>query len=230
MIETAYTGKRAAEYDDKRFTTPQGKLFDTIERNELEKRLQAFGKTGNIAEIGCGTGRFLPLAAQYCDQVTGVDPSKDMLGIARKKVKDHPTAQLLEGEGAKIPLEDSSQDFVYSIRTLNQVESPEYGFRMIMDLFRICKAGGHILMEIQNKKSLNWSINKTRFTVNEVCNFVEKEKLGTVLDTSGILFFTQTALDKTPAFLIPLYRLFDNIFTKLFGKLCTRCYIHVKKA
>lgn len=230
MIETAYTENTAFEYDDKRFATPQGEWFNAIECNELEKRLKAYGKTENIAEVGCGTGRFLPLAANYCEKITGIDPSEDMLNLAEKKLTGHPTAQLLKGEGASIPLEDESQDFVYSIRTLNQVENTDYALKMIRDLFRVCKPGGCVLMEILNKKSLNRTKGNTRFTVDEICRFIEKEKLGSVLDTSGILFFTQTLLDKTPPFLLPLYRLFDGIFTALFKKTCTRCYIHVHKA
>lgn len=230
MIDTAYTEGTAFEYDDKRFTTPQGKLFNAIESNELEKRLKAFGKTERIVEVGCGTGRFLPIAATYGEQVTGIDPSLDMLQLARKKVAALPSVKLLEGEGSAIPLEDGSQDFVYSIRTLNQVESTDYAHRMIKDLFRICKSSGVVLMEILNKKSLNRTTNNTRLTVNEVCRFVEREKLGTVLNTSGILFFTQTALDHTPTFLLPAYRLLDGLFSTLFGKNCTRCYIYVKKS
>ena len=230
MIDTAYTETTAFEYDDKRFTTPQGKLFNAIESNELEKRLHVFGKTGNIVEVGCGTGRFLPMAATYCKQITGIDPSKDMLQLAGKKLTTHPSAQLLEGEGAAIPLEDKSQDFVYSIRTLNQVESTDYALRMIKDLFRICKPKGCVLIEILNKKSLNKTTDNTRFTVDEVCQFIEEENLGTVLNTSGILFFTQTVLDRTPTVLLPVYRLLDGLFSKLFGKNCTRCYIYVKKS
>ncbi len=162
MIKTAYTETTAFEHDNKPFTTPQGKLFNAIESNGLEKRLQAFGKTGSIVEVGYGTGRFLSIAAAYCKQITGIDPSKDMLQLAGEKVADHPSAKLLEGEGAAIPLKNGSQDFVYSIRTLNQVENTDYALKMIKDLFRICKPGGCVLMEILNKKSLNRTTDNTQ--------------------------------------------------------------------
>ena len=230
MADTAYREKKAFEYDQRRFVSPQGKVFHAMEWAELQHRLQGKGQGGSVLEVGCGTGRFLPLVAEYADELTGVDPSEDMLQIARKKVEGFSHVKLMKGEGAQLDLPDSSQDFVYSIRTINQVESREYALRMIRELFRVCKPGGEVLVEILNQKSLNRTRDNTRFSVDEICEFITKEKLGNVLDVSGILFLTQTLLDRVPAFLLPLYRIADKTLSTLFKKNCTRCYIHARKS
>ncbi len=228
-IKTAYMEDAAFEYDKIRFLSPQGRLFNSFEEHELECSLQALERSAYVVEVGCGTGRFLPLAARYSDHVTGIDPSKDMLQMTQEKVANILAIQLLEGEGASVPLKDGSQDLVYSIRTLNQVGTHEYAYRMIKELFRICKPGGQVLLEIVNRKSLNRAKADVRFTVDEICHFLTAEKLGSIERKSGILFFSQTILDKTPAVLIPAYRIADQAFSRLFPKRCTRCYILARK-
>lgn len=229
MIDTAYTDNFAFEYDKIRFESPQGKLFHLFECNELEKRLRSLDKSASVVEVGCGTGRFLPLAARYSDHVTGIDPSDDMLHLTRVKVATIPSIQLLKGEGAVIPLRDNTIDFVYAIRTLNQVGTKDYAHRMIKELFRICRPGGNVLLEFVNSKSLNRATADVRFTSDEICQFLETEQLGTVENRSGILFFSQTILNKTPSLFIPIYHVLDRIFSKLIPRYCTRCYILVKK-
>ena len=41
-----------------------------------------------IVDVGCGTGRFCePLAERFAARVMGVDPSEQMLEVARKKTE-----------------------------------------------------------------------------------------------------------------------------------------------
>jgi len=228
-IKTAYTENSAFQYDEIRFSTPQGNHFDKLENYELERCLLPIDKESRVVEIGCGTGRFLIKVAKYSNYITGIDPSGDMLAEAEKKQPEKITFELKQGEGAKIPLNDAYADFAYSIRTLNQVESKNYAYQMIQEIFRICKPEGRYLLEIINPKSLNRQKEAVRLTVNEVTSFIKKNKMGSVLRVSGILFFTQTVLEKTPPALIPLYNFFDRIFSALLPKYCSRCYILIKK-
>lgn len=53
---------------------------------QIKDYLDASGKkTGDVLELGCGTGTFLNYIKEYGYNTTGMDLSEDMLAIARKK-------------------------------------------------------------------------------------------------------------------------------------------------
>lgn len=66
-----------------------------------------------ILEVGCGTGRVLLYLAQAGYQITGIDPSAEMLDVARRKLKSLPhladkvtliEAEIQKFDGGQFPL------------------------------------------------------------------------------------------------------------------------------
>jgi len=106
--------------------------------------LEAVKKTlpeGRGLEIGVGTGKFAsPLGIE-----TGVDPSIEMLRLAKKR---GVAAALARGE--KLPFRDSSFDYVCIIIALCFVDDPQ---KVAGESFRVLKPGGKVVVGIVDKES-----------------------------------------------------------------------------
>jgi len=61
-VRTAYIGKRAFEYDRKRFESPSGKIYNEMEMREFARVIKNVSVGSRVLEVGCGTGRFSEVA------------------------------------------------------------------------------------------------------------------------------------------------------------------------
>jgi SAM-dependent methyltransferase len=85
---------------------------------ELLRRLLGAGP-GRCVDLGCGTGRFLHVAADLGWEVTGVDVSADQLRLAARTAA---ATQLVHADAAAVPLEDASFDAGFSTFTHTDVD------------------------------------------------------------------------------------------------------------
>jgi ubiquinone/menaquinone biosynthesis C-methylase UbiE len=95
-------------YDSARGLSPEGRAFwaallaDVFNGTRVRRAL----------DVGCGTGRFLPLLRDVLDgAVVGVDPSADMLSVAARK--DAGRVQLVRAPAEALPIRASSIDLVF---------------------------------------------------------------------------------------------------------------------
>ena len=66
-----------------------------------------------IVDVGCGTGRFCePLAERFAARVMGVDPSEQMLEVARKKTSSG-RVEFRRASADALPLDPASADVVF---------------------------------------------------------------------------------------------------------------------
>jgi ubiquinone/menaquinone biosynthesis C-methylase UbiE len=89
-------------------------------------------------EIGCGAGRLLRPMAKDFGRVIGIDVSEEMIKHARDRVD----AELIVTDGASIPLEDNSVDFVFSYLVFQHIKSYVTVEDNFMHVARILKPGG----------------------------------------------------------------------------------------
>jgi len=168
--------------------------------SELEAIKKVLPKKGKGLEIGVGTARFAkPLGIKY-----GIDPSKKMLEIAKKRGVD-----VKLGYGEKLPFKNSTFDYIAIIITLCFVKDP---VKVLNEARRVLKKNGKIIIGIidrnsflgkfyQKKKSIfykqarffgvkelthllegvglkNFSYYQTIFKLPEKINSIEKPKKG----------------------------------------------------
>lgn len=127
------------------------KAYEILAKNELER----------IADIACGTGDLLlywKSRAQKKDikigEFVGIDPSKGMLEVAKKKVS---FASFLEGRAQELPLEGNSCDIVsisYGIR--NVVDKP----KALQEFNRVLKEKGIVVILEFTKQEKSGFISK----------------------------------------------------------------------
>ncbi|OGX15003.1 MAG: SAM-dependent methyltransferase [Omnitrophica WOR_2 bacterium RBG_13_41_10] len=109
--------------------------------SELEAIKRVLPKKGKGLEIGVGTGRFAaPLGIKY-----GIDPSKKMLEIAKRR-----GVNVRLGYGEKLPFGNFTFDYVAIIITLCFVKDP---LRVLNEARRVLRKGGKIIIGIVDKDS-----------------------------------------------------------------------------
>jgi ubiquinone/menaquinone biosynthesis C-methylase UbiE len=99
--------------------------------------------SGNILEIGFGTGLNLPHYPAHVRKVTTVDPNVGMYRRARRRIKQagvEVDQRLLGGE--RLPFEDNRFDCAVSTFTLCSIE--DVG-QALAEVYRVLKAGGKVL-------------------------------------------------------------------------------------
>jgi ubiquinone/menaquinone biosynthesis C-methylase UbiE len=94
-----------------------------------------------IVDVGCGTGRFCePLAERFSARVLGVDPSEQMLEVARKKTSS-PRVEFRRATADALPLEPASADVVFMSMVLHHLKDAG---AVIREFKRILRSGGHV--------------------------------------------------------------------------------------
>lgn len=243
LPETAYQGDMAADYDKYRFETPGGCKVNQIEVNKLLSAIDGLPENTVVLEAGCGTGRFLKRLADLGYSPWGLDPSNDMLEICAGKLGEGSRERLVQGEGERLPFEDDRFDFTYSIRVLNQVESPEYAMGFIRELIRVTSGGARVLVEYMDIRRQKIALNRfrhgsgwasdeqrgdTRLDADEIKKMVEGQGCKVVW-IQGAFFFGMTPYYVLPKLLLPVLVATDSLAAKMFPRLCSRVYFLIQK-
>jgi ubiquinone/menaquinone biosynthesis C-methylase UbiE len=96
-----------------------------------------------VLDVGCGAGAQLgPYLAAGC-RITGLDPSQEMLGEARRRLGAE--AALVPGDAADLPFEDGSFDLVMAATVLHQLD-PESVLPALQEMARVVRTGGRVLV------------------------------------------------------------------------------------
>ncbi len=104
------------------------KFMDNIPYEDWNKYLiQLFQQysvsSGNLVELGCGTGTMCLLMEKAGYQIIGVDNSTDMLTIASEKVAGNPNIILLEQDMRELELDTQYDGFYCICDSLNYLLS-----------------------------------------------------------------------------------------------------------
>ena len=100
-----------------------------------------------ILDLGCGNGRFFELLKTKSIDYTGIDNSKKLISLAKKK---HSGQNFLVGNALDLPFEDSSFDLVYSIAVLHIIPSKKLRLEFLKEAERVLKKDGKIVLTVWN--------------------------------------------------------------------------------
>jgi ubiquinone/menaquinone biosynthesis C-methylase UbiE len=99
--------------------------------------------SGEVLEIGFGTGLNLPHYPERVRKLTAIDPSPGMHRLARRRMRQARTAvEHRVARGERLPFGDGSFDCVVSTFTLCSID--DVG-RALAEVYRVIRPGGRLL-------------------------------------------------------------------------------------
>ena len=108
----------------------------------LREQLVA-GARGRVLELGIGSGLNLPFYPRELDLLLGLDPSRELLQMAKRHSSwVHFPVELSEGPAENIPLDVATVDHVVMSWTLCSVADPP---RVLSEVRRVLRPGGSLL-------------------------------------------------------------------------------------
>jgi ubiquinone/menaquinone biosynthesis C-methylase UbiE len=176
-----YYDQLAKDYDDDRFGNSYGNFIHQQETRLLKKILKDID--GNIADLGCGTGRLTSFAT------VGVDGSSAMLAIAKQK---YPDKNFYCTDIEQLPFDSNSLDAVYSFHVIMHLDK-EKAAAVFNEASRVLKPGGLLIFDFPSARRRNifksgtsgWHGN-TAYSIGEIKKMLAPKFV--YLDNYGILF------------------------------------------
>jgi len=125
---------------------PEKLFFDKLRKKIIP------GLSGNILEIGVGTGKNLKYYSNSA-RVTAIDFSEKMIGHAGRKLKklNKNNISLIKADAQNLPYLDNSFDIVVSTFVFCSVPDPVLGFK---EANRVLKKNGRAIF-FEHVKSMN---------------------------------------------------------------------------
>ncbi len=148
------------------------------------------GKKG--VEIGIGSGIF----AEKLNIKYGIDPSENMLKLARKR-----NLNVDYGVAENLPYPDNSFDFAVFITSICFVEDPS---KALQEAYRVIRQNGNLIIAFIDKESLlgeKLVAEKNESKFYRTANFFSVEEVISLIDSSDFeiseIFQTLTRIPKT---------------------------------
>lgn len=100
--------------------------------------------SGDVVEIGFGTGLSLPFYPEGVRSLTAVEPNEGMLARAKERVAHSPIPmRVIHAPGERLPLDDASFDTATLMLTLCSVDDPA---AVLGEVKRVLRPGGRLLL------------------------------------------------------------------------------------
>jgi ubiquinone/menaquinone biosynthesis C-methylase UbiE len=110
--------------------------------------------TGEVLDVGCGTGALARRLTGFGYQVTGIDPSDGMLEVMRAR---SPEIRAVVGSGTELPFEADSFDIVLSVATFHHIAEPAAVRETLAEMTRVARPRGRIMIWDHNPGNPYWS-------------------------------------------------------------------------
>ena len=115
-----------------------------------------------VLELGCGSGKNTEWLINKADKLVGLDFSKNMLDLARKKVQTDKVTFINTDLNENWPVNDNSFDLATINLTLEHIETLDHIFNSLF--MKLTQGGKCFVCELHPKKQLSGS--KARFEKN----------------------------------------------------------------
>jgi ubiquinone/menaquinone biosynthesis C-methylase UbiE len=165
------------------------------------------GASGQVLEIGAGTGANLPFYGSAVESLTMTEPEPPMVRRLERRVREQaPLTKVLRAPAEDLPFEDDSFDTVVSTLVLCGVSDQP---RAVQELGRVLRPGGQFMF-IEHVRSDQPRLARLQDRMNGLNRFVaccecNRPTLNTIqAEGFEITQLEHTTLKKVPPFVRPL--------------------------
>lgn len=106
-----------------------------------------------VLDVGCGDGLLVARAGRNCELAVGVDPEKEGVAWARRKLEPHPRCRVVLASGANLPFEDGSFNAVVMCDVIEHLEDPHATLR---EITRVLHPEGHLVLTTPRRLPNHW--------------------------------------------------------------------------
>lgn len=121
------------------------KLIDTACSQKPMRELRSryvTRATGEVLEIGIGSGLNLPHYSDQVVSITGLDPAPELTSLAEARASERPQpVTVLQVSGEEIPADDARFDTIVCTWTLCSIPNV---YAALREMRRVLKPGGHM--------------------------------------------------------------------------------------
>ncbi len=129
-----------------------------VHEHYLAKRvafIQAHTTPGPTLDVGCGTGKFTERVREAGYEVTGLDYSQGMLDVMARV---RPGIPGVAASSTEIPFPDDTFTLTYCIAVMHHVADKDAVHKTLLEMVRVTKPGGRILIWDHNPRNPYWPI------------------------------------------------------------------------
>lgn len=186
----------------------------------IDRKLVEFGidkKKSKGVDLGCGLGWYVQEMNNKGYKIIGLDNSIKAIKIARKK---YPASYFIVGNAGRLPFENESLDFVYSINTFHHllINTQKQAFK---EIERVLKPGGYFVIHEINTRNPLFKLYMSYIfpKINKIDTGDEKwipaRNLNQYsnLNIIEVSYFTFTP-DFTPKLLFPIIRKIESFLER----------------
>ena len=109
---------------------------------------------GKLLDFGCGVGRMTRAFANFFISCVGIDVSVNMVALANKFNADMPGCSFIANDGATLPFEDNSFEFVFSLLVLQHLPNKSMILNYVAEFIRVAKEDGVVVFQLPNEVPL----------------------------------------------------------------------------
>lgn len=142
--------REAAQYDDRRYRSAEGRLFSQLEVDILRSWLP-LDRGVRVLDVPAGTGRLSTALAASGAHVVGVDVSLNMLDVAAKKVSlgEAGHVSFAQASAVDLPFTDDTFDAVVTFKFFHLIPN-DRKVAFVRDMARVLKPGGVLVAEFNS--------------------------------------------------------------------------------
>jgi ubiquinone/menaquinone biosynthesis C-methylase UbiE len=119
-------------------------MLDSLELDII----RPFAESGEVLEVGVGTGLILEGLGAGPKKKVGIDISPGMLAKAKARGFD-----VIQGSATELPVEDERFDVVFSFKVLAHIPDIE---KALSEMTRVLRPGGRLVAEFYNRRSVRY--------------------------------------------------------------------------